>query len=84
MVSKRELKPDLPSNCLQIFSELVEQCCNFEANQRPTFQQICDQLKKDFDEKFGKSNLTISKNEQKDNKEYNHMLSQTTDSSNHQ
>ena len=63
MISKRELKPNVTTNCPPIFSELVEECCNFETNERPTFQQICDKLKKSDAEKLWQNPASINLNE---------------------
>ena len=82
MLSKRELKPNIPPNCLQIFSELVEECCCFEANERPTFQQICNKLKNNFDQKVwensspNNSNQRANSNQPSNKEEYNKMVTQ--------
>ena len=39
------MKPTVPSSCPEFFSRLVEGCCQFEANERFTFSQICEFLK---------------------------------------
>ena len=38
------MKPQPPENCEKIYSELIENCCKFEENERYSFEQICKQL----------------------------------------
>jgi len=44
-VVSRQLKPEIPSGTNKIIAELLEKCFDFDAEKRPDFAFICQQLK---------------------------------------
>ena len=48
MVAKRILKPTISREEDQFLSELVEKCCEFEANERIEFKSICNLIETQF------------------------------------
>ena len=45
LVSKGELYPECPENTPPIIVELVSKCCQYNPNDRPSFEEICKYLK---------------------------------------
>ena len=41
-----------------MFRQLVEYCCQFEATDRPSFQQICDKMQQYYDENLEKIEMS--------------------------
>ena len=50
LVGQGKLQPKAPENSFDLFRQLVEYCCQFEATERPSFQQICGKMQQYYDD----------------------------------
>ena len=81
MVAKGILKPTISREEDQFLSELVEKCCEFEANERIDFKTICNLIETQFSkldqtQQPNKINNQEINQKQNLNEEYNVMKNQ--------